>query len=165
MTLVLVPVAVPVVEALAAGDLEAARTLSGLPLTDYFVTGEARALWERRLVQIAADPGTLDWIARPAVVDGAVVGHAGFHLPPDGDGRVSISYAVDPAHRRRGHARAMLAALLERARTEPAVRIVRAEISPGNAASLATIAGAGFVRVGEQWDEEDGLEILFETAA
>jgi hypothetical protein len=42
---------------------------------------------------------------------------------------------------------------------------VRVTISPDNAASLATIAGFGFVRVGEQWDEQDGLEIIFEVDA
>jgi hypothetical protein len=39
---------------------------------------------------------------------------------------------------------------------------VRATISPTNQASLATIAGFGFVENGEQWDEEDGLELIFE---
>jgi RimJ/RimL family protein N-acetyltransferase len=56
----------------------------------------------------------------------------------------------------------MLRALLSRAAAEPAVRVVRAAISPGNVASLATIAGSGFVEVGEQWDERDGRELLFE---
>ena len=51
-----------------------------------------------------------------------------------------------------------------RARAEPGVRVVRASISPDNAGSLATIAGFGFVEVGEQWDEQDGLELVFELA-
>ena len=78
----------------------------------------------------------------------------------DGDG-----YTVVPESRRQGYARAMLAELLRRAAAEPAVRIVRATISPGNAASLATIAGFGFVEAGEQWDEENGLELIFEIPA
>jgi hypothetical protein len=36
---------------------------------------------------------------------------------------------------------------------------------PDNEGSLATIAGFGFVKVGEQWDEEDGLEFVFERNA
>jgi RimJ/RimL family protein N-acetyltransferase len=56
----------------------------------------------------------------------------------------------------------MLAALLERARAEPGVRVVRASISPHNVASLATIASFGFVHVGEQWDDHDGRELLYE---
>jgi RimJ/RimL family protein N-acetyltransferase len=59
----------------------------------------------------------------------------------------------------------MLAELLRRAVAEPAVRTVRATISPGNAASLATIAGFGFAEAGEQWDDEDGLELIFEIPA
>ena len=37
-------------------------------------------------------------------------------------------------------------------------------ISPDNEASLATINGFGFVHVGEQWDEEDGTELIFELS-
>lgn len=40
--------------------------------------------------------------------------------------------------------------------------MIRASISPDNAASLAVIRPFGFERVGEQWDDEDGLELVFE---
>ncbi|WP_231499988.1 GNAT family N-acetyltransferase [Saccharothrix sp. NRRL B-16314] len=96
---------------------------------------------------------------------GVVVGHGGFHGPPDESGMVEIGYAIDPAFRRRGYARATLVELLRRSAAEPDVRTVRATISPDNAASLATIAGFGFVEVGEQWDDEDGLELIFERPA
>jgi [ribosomal protein S5]-alanine N-acetyltransferase len=39
---------------------------------------------------------------------------------------------------------------------------VLASVAPDNAASLALVAQAGFVRIGEQWDDEDGLEWVFE---
>jgi L-amino acid N-acyltransferase YncA len=55
-----------------------------------------------------------------------------------------------------------LVELLRRAAVEPGVRTVRATIAPDNAASLATTAGFGFAEVGEQWDEQDGLELVFE---
>ncbi|MFD0899395.1 GNAT family N-acetyltransferase [Actinomadura sediminis] len=153
--------------ALADGDLDRASAAAGAPLTEYFVTGDAKALWRFRLDQIARDPAHAPWIARAAVAepDGVVVGHAGYHGAPDENGTVEIAYSVDPAHRRRGHARAMLAALLDRAAAEPSVRTVRASIGPDNAGSLATIAGHGFVHVGEQWDEQDGRELLFERPA
>ena len=44
----------------------------------------------------------------------------------------------------------------------PSVRILRATVSPDNAPSLALIAQYPFVEVGEQWDEEDGLETIYE---
>ncbi|WP_207400641.1 GNAT family N-acetyltransferase [Actinomadura roseirufa] len=155
---------VPVMTALRDGDLDTARALTGLPMTAYFVTGEARALWRFRLAQLVRSPGDAPWIVRAAVTEpgGEVVGHAGFHAAPDEHGTVTVAYSVDPAHRRRGYARAMLAALIDRAAADPAVRVVRATIAPGNAASLATIAGFGFAQAGEQWDEEDGLELVFD---
>jgi RimJ/RimL family protein N-acetyltransferase len=45
------------------------------------------------------------------------------------------------------------------------VHAVRASISPDNNASLATLRPFGFRHIGEQWDDEDGLELLFERPA
>jgi len=39
---------------------------------------------------------------------------------------------------------------------------VRASVAPGNAPSLGLIAPLGFVHIGEQIDERDGLELVFE---
>ncbi|SED32444.1 Protein N-acetyltransferase, RimJ/RimL family [Streptomyces sp. 2224.1] len=153
--------------ALLDGDLSKASRAAGVSLTEYFVTDRAQWLWRFRLDQMAADPGHARWMAPQAVVDcrGLVVGRAGFHGPPDGDGMVEIGYAVAPDFRRRGYARSTLAELLRRAAGEPAVTTVRATIAPDNVASLATISGFGFVEVGEQWDEEDGRELIFEVPA
>ena len=153
--------------ALLDGDLARAGSAAGVPLTDYFTTDEAKSLWRFRLAQLARDPSHAPWIVRAAVAEpeGVVVGHAGFHGAPDASGTVSVAYSVDPAHRRKGYARAMLAALLERAAAEPSVKTVRATIRPDNAASLATIAGHGFVHTGEQWDEEDGRELISDRPA
>jgi ribosomal-protein-alanine N-acetyltransferase len=142
------------------GALEVASVRTGVTLTEFFL--DQAWLWRIRRDQLLADPASAAWIARAAVVGGEVVGHVGFHGPPDADGMVEVAYAVDPRHRRRGHARAMLAAALRWAADDPAVRVVRASISPGNTASLATLAPFGFRRVGEQWDDEDGLELLYE---
>ncbi|MFE9106361.1 GNAT family N-acetyltransferase [Actinomadura geliboluensis] len=152
--------------ALLDGDLAKASAAVGIPLTGYFTTDEAKSLWRFRLDQIARDPSHAPWIVRAAVAepDGDVVGHAGFHGAPE-NGTVTIAYSVDPAHRRKGYARAMLAALQERAAADPSVTTVRATISPDNQASLATIAGGGFTFIGEQWDEEDGRELIFDRPA
>lgn len=153
--------------ALLDGNLAEASRQAGVVLTAYFTTDDALRLWRLRVDQIAADPGSARWIARAVVAEpeGVVVGHAGFHGPPDDTGMVEVAYSVDPAYRRRGYARAMLRELLRRAAAEPGVSTVRATISPDNVASLATIAGFGFAEVGEQWDEEDGRELIFEVAA
>jgi RimJ/RimL family protein N-acetyltransferase len=107
------------------------------------------------------------WITR-VIVDPTLrlaVGRAGFHGPPDAAGTVEVGYAVDPTYRRLGYARAALEQLLERAAREPSVHTVRAAIRPDNLASLRLVLDYGFVEVGEQWDDEDGLEAVFEVAA
>ncbi|AUH39650.1 GNAT family N-acetyltransferase [Streptomyces sp. CMB-StM0423] len=153
--------------ALVDGDLSEASRMTGVSLTEYFVTDGARWLWQFRLDQMVTDPDHARWMVRQAVVGdkGLVVGHAGFHGPPDEVGMVEIGYSVAPDFRRQGYARSTLIELLRRAAAEPAVATVRATISPDNVASLATISGFGFVEVGEQWDEEDGLELVFEVPA
>jgi hypothetical protein len=83
--------------ALIAGDLSAASCAAGIALTDYMVSESW--LWRIRLRQIAEDPASAEWIARAAVAepDGVVVGHGGFHGPPDETGMVEVAYSVDPA--------------------------------------------------------------------
>jgi ribosomal-protein-alanine N-acetyltransferase len=158
-----VPLSVPVLQALVAGDRAHASALLGWELSDFFVH-ESGWLWRIRLPQVLENPASAAWIARAAVNDAdAVVGFAGFHGPPDEAGMVEVGYSVEPCFRRQGYARAMLAALLQRARYEPGVSTFRATIAPDNVASLATIAGFGFRKVGEQDDPEDGLEIIYEA--
>jgi RimJ/RimL family protein N-acetyltransferase len=153
--------------ALADGDLAAANTVSPVPLTQYFISPEWRGTWRRRAEQVDQDPASAAWVT--GVIwdeqEQVAVGRAGYHGPPDDSGMVEIGYAVDPAYRRRGYARAALEALLQRAAHEPQVRVVRVTISPGNTASYTLASQYGFARIGEQWDEEDGLEIIYEVAA
>ncbi|WP_342210984.1 GNAT family N-acetyltransferase [Streptomyces sp. MH60] len=72
---------------------------------------------------MAADPGRAQWMVRQAVVGdrGLVVGHAGFHGPPDEVGMVEIGYSIAPDCRRQGYARSALIELLRRAAAEPTV--------------------------------------------
>ncbi|MCZ2838507.1 hypothetical protein [Modestobacter sp. VKM Ac-2985] len=55
--------------------------------------------------------------------------------------------------------------LLARAAGDPAVRTVRVTISPTNTASRALALPYGFVLVGEQEDDEDGPELVYELPA
>lgn len=155
-----IPLPAGALRALIAGDLTAASGISGARLTPFFL--EEAWLWRIRLPQVEDDPHAAAWTAQAAAVDGFVVGHAGFHGPPDGNGVVEVGYSVDPLFRGRGYAKAMLESLVRRARIDPRVTVVRASIRPDNAASLAVAASQGFCRVGEAWDHEDGLELVHE---
>lgn len=118
-----------------------------------------------RLDQVEKDPGAERWLMRAILRDGAMVGHAGFHGPPDERGLVEIGYTVFEPHRRRGIAYETAVALLRWAAPDPGVRGFRASVSPSNAPSLALVAKLGFVQTGVQWDERDGEELVFERPA
>ncbi|MEV0678763.1 GNAT family N-acetyltransferase [Actinosynnema sp. NPDC050436] len=156
-----------VFRALAEGDAAAANTAAPVPLPDYFAGPEWRGVWRMRHRQAEEDPASAAWVTGVIWDERRrlAVGRAGYHGPPDADGMVEVGYAVHPDHRRRGYARAALEALLRRAAGEPGVRTVRATISPDNEPSYRLVAQYGFVENGEQWDEEDGLEIIYERPA
>jgi RimJ/RimL family protein N-acetyltransferase len=155
------------IAALADGDLDAANRTSPLPLTPIFVDPDWRRTWRHRAVQVVDDPSSLAWITGVIWDTEAeiVVGRAGFHGPPDDAGMVEVGYSVDPVHRRQGYARAALHAMIDRAAADPAVRVVRASVGPWNEPSLGLIGSFGFAKVGEQWDDDDGLEFIFEVPA
>jgi RimJ/RimL family protein N-acetyltransferase len=151
--------------ALADGDLGAAGAAAPVPLPPAFADPAWAPLWRMRAAQVAADPAAAAWVTGALWDPGRrlVVGRGGFHGPPDAHGMVEVGYAVLPEHRRRGYARAALAVLLDRARRESAVRVVRLSIAPDNGASLAVSRPFGFAVVGEQVDEVDGLEVVYEV--
>ncbi len=153
--------------ALADGDLPAANRASAVLLTPYFVHPDWRSTWRRRSKQVETDPTSAAWIT--GVIWDAerqlAVGRAGYHGRPDDRGMVEVGYAVDPAYRRQGYARAALEALLDRAASEPDVHAVRVTVAPDNIASYRLVSQYGFTEVGEQWDDEDGLETIYESDA
>ena len=149
-----------VLQALVGGDVDAAGAAAGVAIPAWFVADPW--LWTLRLGQLIGEPEHAPWLIRAVLgPDGAVVGHAGYHGPPDPRGMVEIGYQIAPEHRRRGYARAAVQELLAFAGAHGAT-VARASISPENAASLALVASLGFVRTGEQVDEIDGLELVFE---
>lgn len=151
----------PVLTALLDGDLATASARCGAALPLAFL--EEGWLWRLRLDQVRADPAAQDWVVRAVVVPGVgVVGHAGFHGPPDADGAVEVGFTVLPHLRGNGYAQAALQALVARAAASPQVRLVRASVQPRNAASLVVVRRLGFVHVGEQVDEQDELELVHE---
>jgi RimJ/RimL family protein N-acetyltransferase len=118
-----------------------------------------------RAVQVLEEPASAAWITG-IVWDPErrlAVGRAGYHGPPE-DGVVEVGYSIDPAYRRQGYARAAVRALVERAARESGVSTVRASVSPDNIASRDLVLSEGFVAVGEQMDEEDGLEIVYDRS-
>lgn len=149
-------------EALLADDLSRAGRIMRRDLPTFFL--EEGWLWDLRLQQVRKSPADGPWLVRAAVLqpDGLVVGHAGFHGPPDASGTVEVGYTVVPNQRGKGYSHLVLSALLDEAASTKLVRTVRATISPDNSPSLKVVNAAQFIQVGEQIDEVDGLELIFE---
>ena len=154
-------------EALAAKDLATASREMGAKVP-MWVADELENFLKFRLGQLRLDPTIRVWLGRAMVLtedDGSrrVVGSIGFHGPPDAQGRLEVGYSVDPPFRRRGYASESVKAMFDWAHREHGITRFVASISPDNQASLNLTAAYGFKQVGEQMDEIDGLEYVFET--
>lgn len=164
----LVSLSSAVVETVFDGRLEEAERQLGFRLPDGFPDDDLEGLLRLRLGQMQQRPESQAWLIRALVLreDGTMVGHAGFHGPPgttglDDSGKVEIGYTVFEPFRGRGYATEAALALMDWAAGEGIHRFVFS-IGPWNEPSLAIARKLGFVQTGEQWDEEDGLEHVYE---
>jgi ribosomal-protein-alanine N-acetyltransferase len=161
----LVSMTLPFMDALAAHDLDRAAEEIGATVPSDMPDGLEHFL-AYRTAQIREDPSVQPWLGRAIVLDDKqgrrVIGSAGFHGPPDDDGRAEIGYRVEPEHRRKGVATEVVRALLDWANREHGVTRLRAATAPDNLASQAVLARFGFRQTGTQIDDIDGLELVFE---
>jgi RimJ/RimL family protein N-acetyltransferase len=106
------------------------------------------------------------WTARFLVLreERECAGHAGFHGPPEHNGRAEIGYTVFEPFRGRGLATEACEALTAWA-FEQGEGAVFLTIRPDNAPSLAVARKLGYVEVGTQDDPDDGLVLVFERKA
>ncbi|QEV22363.1 GNAT family N-acetyltransferase [Streptomyces alboniger] len=84
--------------------------------------------------------------------DELAVGAMGFHGPPDDEGCVEVGYDLAEAARGRGYATTALRSLAEWALSRPEVTSLLARVDPGNTASEAVLARAGFTRLPDRDD-------------
>jgi RimJ/RimL family protein N-acetyltransferase len=159
----------PFLDALLDARRDEAERLLGASIPDDFPDRHDEGFLRLRLGQLRAEPERQPWLVHGVVLPGPerrLVGHAGFHGPPGINGlrdpdAVEIGYTIFPPHRGLGYATEIAAGLIESARAH-GVRRVIASVAPGNAPSLAIVRKLGFVQTGEQWDDEDGLELVFQ---
>jgi RimJ/RimL family protein N-acetyltransferase len=158
----LIPLDPAALRHLIAGDRAAAQRILGLTLPPDFPTDDERAgFLPIQLHRMEASPQRRDWMARLIVSEpDGVIGHCGFHGPPNIIGRAEIGYTVFEPFRGQGFAKEAATALVRWA-FEQGEKEVYASVSPNNAPSLAVINALGFTQVGTQEDEVDGLELVF----
>lgn len=93
------------------------------------------------------------------------VGQMSFHLPPDENGMIEVGLDVEEMYRRNGFATEALKTFWLWACDQPEVKILRYTVSASNHPSMRIIQKFGFSHVGQQIDEEDGPEEIFEMSA
>jgi RimJ/RimL family protein N-acetyltransferase len=154
----------PAMDALLRGDVDKAARSLGCGVPEDMPDPDLRDLLTYRLRQVREQPDAGRWLVRALVLrsdDRPMVGHAGFHGPPQ-EGRVEIGYTIFEPYRGRGLAVEAATALLGWAHRAQGIDRFRASARPDNLVSLHIIEKLGFVRTGEQMDEIDGLEWVFE---
>ena len=152
------------------GRRDQAASQLGAAIPAYWPDADDRSLLELRLEDIRRDPAAEPWLLFAIVLRGSgplMVGHAGFHGPPGVNGRdlpgaLELAYTVFAPYRRRGYAREAAAALVDWARSVHGIQRFLASIAPGNERSARVATSIGFVPAGQRWDDEDGLELVFE---
>ena len=164
--LILLPMSLELMEALARGDLEHAQPMVSYQIPPNWPQGMESVL-AFRIAIARVQPQALPLLLNAMVLRAepeVVVGRIGFHGPADETGMLEIGYEVFAPYRRRGYAREAVIAMLGWAQRDPAVQRFRASVSPQNLPSRRLVTGLGFVEVGDQWDEQDGEETIFECA-
>jgi ribosomal-protein-alanine N-acetyltransferase len=159
----LVPLTRQALRLLLAGDRAAASRSLGLRLPPEFPAGTGDGFLEWQLRRIERLPARRAWCARAIVraEDDEVIGTCGFHGPPELVGRAEIGYTVFERFRRSGYATEAAAGLVGWAERQ-GERVVYASVAPGNLGSLGVVRRLGFRHTGDQMDEIDGLELVFQ---
>jgi RimJ/RimL family protein N-acetyltransferase len=155
-------------EAAIGGDqAQTAQLLGVLVPADFWPVSK---YMQMRLAQVRRNPSLLPWLGRAMVLRSspAMVGTIAFHMAPEpepvrplGPGGVEFGYTVFPQFRRQGYATEASLVLMTWAQQQGVTRFILS-ISPQNQPSLRIAAHLGFVKIGSQMDEEDGLEEIYE---
>jgi RimJ/RimL family protein N-acetyltransferase len=150
---------------LLEGDAVTAGEFQGVAIPSAFLDSVNESFLTRYLEQMLLRPSRQGWGVRAIIRehDGLVIGHCGFHGPPEVIGRAEIGYTIFEAYRENGYATEAARGLVDWARLQGS-KVVFAAVSPNNPSSLRVIEKAGFRRTTVQVDEIDGEEYVFEVS-
>lgn len=117
-----------------------------------------------RIADVRAHPENLKWYYRLIVLreSNELIGSISFHAPPNSVGMVEVGLGICEAHRGQGYASEALRGLWTWACDQQGVSVLRYTVSPENAPSQAMISHYPCDYLGQQIDEEDGPEDIYE---
>jgi RimJ/RimL family protein N-acetyltransferase len=117
-----------------------------------------------RVPQVKSNPVLNKWFVR-FIVDRdsrEVIGSTSFHGAPDSDGMIEIGLGIEKPFQNQGFAKESLLGMWRWVVTFPEVRTLRYTVSPDNLPSISVINYFGFDFKGQQLDEIDGPENIYE---
>lgn len=94
-----------------------------------------------------------------------IVGSAGFHDFPNEFGMIEIGFGIVPERQNQGFGKELLYGMWDEIVKRPDVKTLRYTVSPTNAPSMHIIKSLRFEFMGEQIDEIDGPELIYELSS
>ena len=119
-----------------------------------------------RVPQVKEDPKKNKWFVRFIVLADSrkIIGSTSFHGEPDKEGMLEIGLGIEETFQSRGFAKEALLGMWLWACNQPEVKMLRYTVSPENLASIKVIEYFGFRYLGQQIDEIDGPENIYEES-
>ena len=119
-----------------------------------------------RIPRVAANPAFAEIGLVLAIdkVSNELIGSAGFHDFPNSEGMIEIGFGIVPERQNQGFGTELLLGMWRQIILDPLVKTLRYTVSPENAPSMHIIKKLGFHFIGEQLDEIDGRELIFELS-
>lgn len=119
-----------------------------------------------RVPQVKADPSTNKWFVRFIVLRESreIIGSTSFHGIPDEAGMMEIGIGVEEEFWGQGYATEALLGMWRWVIEESEVKMLRYTVSPTNTPSVRIIEKFGFHHRGQQMDEIDGPEDIYEMS-
>ncbi|MFM2364721.1 MAG: hypothetical protein RLY79_390 [Actinomycetota bacterium] len=142
-----------------------AVALQGEPFTNplrVLIDFQGPLAW--RVPQVKENSSVNKWFVRWIVLKekSEVIGSTSFHGAPDSDGMIEIGLGIESEYQNQGYAKEALLGMWRWALTFPEVKTLRYTVSPENLPSIAVIKYFGFNFMGQQMDEIDGPEDIYE---
>lgn len=119
-----------------------------------------------RVPQVKEDPTTNKWFVRFIVLRDSreIIGSTSFHGVPDEAGMMEIGIGIEEAFWGTGYATEALLGMWRWVIAQPGVKTLRYTVSPTNVPSVRIINKFGFAHIGQQMDEIDGPEDIYEMS-
>ena len=120
-----------------------------------------------RLPKVRQNPEYAKYLLRVAVLkdNPIIIASAGFHDAPNSDGMIEIGFGVDRNYQGKGYGQEILHGMWTWVVSDPLVKTLRYTVSPDNLISQHIIIKLGFEYKGQQMDEMDGPEDIYELSA